>query len=183
MRYGKRVPGPSSTVFRRLSVFEQDLERLVGNAFNTIFPDRIKINYRLNSRLVRARLALLERCGQGIGAAFAPDPSPWAEREPKVVLDRPLSELLAREMKISRQEGRSDPGLHSPRQETSRSLVDLIRLVRWAGAEPVIAITPERSVYRAVLPPEARRTLSTLLRVVRERGPAGHRPGVPGPGR
>jgi hypothetical protein len=149
----------------RLIVLEGNLESLVRNAFNTLFPDRTKINYRLNSRLVRARMAMLERWGQGVVAAFTPSPSPWAEAVPRFSreADEPMSELIAREMEVSRREGRFDPGLYSPRHESSRSLVNLIRLVRSTGAEVVVVIVPERSIYRASIPAEARRTLSTVL--------------------
>src|SRR5262249_42427444 len=74
---------------------EKGFETQVCNWVNTLFPDRIKINYRLNSRLVRARMTILEACAQGIVADFAPSPSPWAEEIPPEDRERPLSEVLA----------------------------------------------------------------------------------------
>ncbi len=150
----------------RLINLELNVEGIFSNAFNTVFPDRTKINYRVNGQLVRARMALLAGCGQGIDAVFAPSDSPWAERVPGFSRDADEStpEVIDREMEVSRREGRFDPGLYSPRRESSRSLVDLIRLVRSTGAEAVIVIMPERSIYRASIPAEARRTLASVLR-------------------
>jgi hypothetical protein len=134
---------------------------LLVNGFNTAFPERIKINYRLNSRLVRLRLAMLGSCAQGIDAVFAPTPNPWAEDMPPFVLQTP--EQVAKHTEEERQEGRFDPALFSPLRESSRSLIEMIRLARSVGAEPIVVIMPERSIYRAALPPNARRTLFATL--------------------
>jgi hypothetical protein len=136
-------------------------QALVINGFNTAFPDRIKINYRLNSRLVRLRLALLKGCAQGIDAVFAPTPDPWIEDMPTFKLETP--ERVGEYLEEERQEGRFEPALFSPLCESSRSLVAMIRLARSVGAEPIVVLMPEHSRFRSELPPEARRSLVATL--------------------
>jgi len=151
----------------RLRALKADAAILVGNAFNTVFADRVRINYRLNDRLVRMRMAFLEQCGQGIIAEYAPAWQPWRERDPddiKAWLPEEVPAKLSQTMERFRKQGVFDPDLYHPSHEASASLVGVIRLLRSAGAEVVIVVMPERTATREATPPEARQTLSTLLR-------------------
>lgn len=141
-----------------------DLEVLAANAFNTVFRDRTRINCRLGSRLTRVRVELFDRCGQPLTAAFAPAADPWDVPLPPVAQESRSYEGVVRNLNLIRGQGRLDAAQFSPLRESSRSLVNLIGLVRSAGCEIVIVLMPERSITRAALPPEARRTFLTLLK-------------------
>jgi hypothetical protein len=138
---------------------------LISNAFNTLFPDRTRINLRLNSRLIRMRMGFLDRVGRGMISAFAPASQPWVESPPtmRAWATRGAPEQIAGALNGERANGKFDPALYSAREEPSRSLVELVRLMRSASAEVVIVIMPERSVTREATPAEARRLLATLM--------------------
>jgi hypothetical protein len=158
----------------RIRALESHLESLVSNAFNTLFADRTKINYRLNNQLVRLRTFVLDRCGQGIRADYAPAEHPWDDPSPRDLKPWPPEDVpakLAESMAYHQNEGRFDSRLYSTDQDSSASFVRLIRLVRSVGAEVVVVIMPERSTSREALPVEARHMLSRLLEEAFEDSP------------
>ncbi len=146
----------------RFRAVEWELRWLVGNVFNTCFPNRTRIQLRLQSRLQRARLALSESLGQPFTAVAAPrkEPSQWKTW----AIGQKTPESVREELEMERSEGRFDPSLYSPASEASQSLVEMVRLARSVGAGPVIVLMPAASAFRHELPPEARRSLNTALR-------------------
>lgn len=146
----------------RFRAVEWELRWLVGNVFNTCFPNRTRIPLRLQSRLQRARLALSESLGQPFTAVVAPqkEPSQWKTW----AIGQKTPESVWQEIEMERSEGRFDPSLYSPASEASQSLVEMVRLSRSIGAEPTIVIMPAASMFRREVPPEARRSLYAALR-------------------
>lgn len=151
----------------KLAAAERDVENLVTNAFDTLFPDRLRIYYRLSNRAVQWRAALLAGFGQGIVADFSPSADPWPDPEPEGGNPAEDDWLVL----TDRQRGVFDPRAYAGRRDSHRALVEMIGRFRSVGTSVVVVIMPERSDFRAATIPEARQALRAALEDAASEGP------------
>jgi hypothetical protein len=137
-------------------------EGLLSNAFNSAFPERVRIHNRLRNPMRLARTLLLARFGQSVVAVFPKLKNAWA-----IDLDRPSQRLSEAEMQTllvrNRERGALGAEFYSTESSGSAALVHLIRTARATGAAVVVAVLPEHSAFRKEIPSNAIESLKAVL--------------------
>ncbi len=149
---------------RHPMLVKEDLESSLLVPWNRSFPNRSRISQRARFALFEARLDLFSALGYGLDALYPPERDPWSAspwwapgyHAPQFVIDTQMSGM--------RKYGMFDPAAYATDTPNARALVGLIRDLREAGPEVVVAIAPEAENRRDALPPEALRVFDELMR-------------------
>lgn len=126
-----------------------------------VYNNRVVVNHLTRAFELATKLELCRSLGFGLRAVFPPVPERPAT--PRNLPDSTAAQL-EQKMDYGRKIGWFDPKRYSPDSPNARALVAVIRQARARGAKVGLILLPERSQYRAEIPPEAVRCLAEINR-------------------
>ena len=142
---------------------KEDLEGFLLIPWNRVFPNRSRIGRWARVALFDARLDLFAALGHGPEDFGPPARDPWSAppwwtegyHVPPEILDKQFGGLSKDHV--------FEAASYSSDSQNARNLVRLVRELRGAGAEVVIALFPEAGRRRVAAPPEFLRTTEEAL--------------------
>ncbi len=130
---------------------------------NWIKENRLRLNYFVRRGLLDAREALFARLGLPAEALFTPSPDPWRMPGREDLPGRAPERRLAGQMQTWRARGWFDPETYTTEGAQAAALRRVVSGLRERGARVLVVLMPESSALRALVPPEAARTIALVL--------------------
>ena len=128
------------------------------------FPNVMNFNRHARDFLLRSKIEVLGRFGQDQAeVVFIPDLNPRREFGRVTWGHYDVSQIYEKIFADFRKLGFFDPASYPIGGVNYRALVDLVRRERRLGTKVIAVLLPETSNYRAMYPPEAKRSLIAAL--------------------
>ena len=133
---------------------KEDLEGYLLLPWNRVFPNRSRIGRWARVMLFDARLDLFAALGHGPEDLGPPLRDPWSALPWWTEGIHESPEVLDKQFKGLADAGVFEAGSYSADSQNARNLVRLVRDLRAAGSEVVVALFPEAERRRVAEPPE-----------------------------